>query len=34
VALFPGAMILITVMCVNFMGDGLRDSFDRRSFER
>ena len=33
-ALFPGAMILITVLCINFMGDGLRDAFDPRSFER
>lgn len=33
-ALFPGAMILITVLCVNFIGDGLRDAFDPRSFDR
>jgi peptide/nickel transport system permease protein len=33
-ALFPGAMILITVLCINFIGDGLRDAFDPRSFER
>jgi peptide/nickel transport system permease protein len=33
-ALFPGAMILVTVLCVNFIGDGLRDAFDPRSFER
>ena len=26
--LFPGLMLLITVMCVNFLGDGLRDAFD------
>jgi peptide/nickel transport system permease protein len=25
---FPGLMILITVLCVNFMGDGLRDALD------
>jgi peptide/nickel transport system permease protein len=25
---FPGLMILITVLCVNFIGDGLRDAFD------
>ena len=25
---FPGLMILITVLCVNFLGDGLRDAFD------
>jgi peptide/nickel transport system permease protein len=33
-ALFPGLMILITVLCINFIGDGLRDAFDPRSFER
>ncbi len=33
-ALFPGMMILITVLCINFIGDGLRDAFDPRSFER
>ena len=33
-ALFPGFMILMTVLCINFMGDGLRDAFDPRSFER
>jgi peptide/nickel transport system permease protein len=25
---FPGIMILITVLCVNFLGDGLRDALD------
>ncbi len=25
---FPGLMILLTVLCVNFVGDGLRDAFD------
>lgn len=25
---FPGLMILVTVLCVNFMGDGLRDALD------
>ncbi len=29
--IFPGMMILITVLCVNFMGDGLRDALDPRS---
>ena len=24
----PALMILITVLCVNFIGDGLRDAFD------
>jgi peptide/nickel transport system permease protein len=33
-ALFPGLMILLAVLCVNFIGDGLRDAFDPRSFER
>jgi peptide/nickel transport system permease protein len=33
-ALFPGLMILLTVLCINFVGDGLRDAFDPRSFER
>jgi peptide/nickel transport system permease protein len=33
-ALFPGTMILMTVLCINFIGDGLRDAFDPRSFER
>jgi peptide/nickel transport system permease protein len=30
VALFPGLMILITVLAVNFIGDGLRDALDPR----
>ena len=25
---FPGLMLLITVLCVNFLGDGLRDALD------
>jgi peptide/nickel transport system permease protein len=25
---FPGLMLLITILCVNFLGDGLRDAFD------
>jgi peptide/nickel transport system permease protein len=33
VAIFPGLMILITVMAINFVGDGLRDAFDPRSRE-
>ena len=28
IAFFPGLMILITVLCVNFIGDGLRDAMD------
>ncbi len=33
IALFPGIMILITVLCVNFLGDGLRDAFDPHSLK-
>jgi peptide/nickel transport system permease protein len=29
-ALFPGVMIFITVLTINFIGDGLRDTFDPR----
>ncbi|PTM55154.1 peptide/nickel transport system permease protein [Phreatobacter oligotrophus] len=29
-ALFPGAAIFITVLTINFIGDGLRDTFDPR----
>jgi peptide/nickel transport system permease protein len=25
---FPAALILVSVLCVNFIGDGLRDAFD------
>jgi len=28
IAFFPGLLILITVLCVNFVGDGLRDAMD------
>lgn len=28
---FPGLMLLITVLAVNFLGDGLRDAFDPKS---
>ncbi len=28
---FPGLAILLTVLCVNFIGDGLRDAFDPKS---
>jgi peptide/nickel transport system permease protein len=28
VGFFPGAMIFITVMTINYIGDGLRDAFD------
>jgi len=27
----PGLAILLTVLCVNFLGDGLRDAFDPQS---
>ncbi len=26
--LFPGLVLLITILCINFMGDGLRDALD------
>ncbi|MER3482146.1 MAG: peptide ABC transporter permease, partial [Meiothermus sp.] len=29
-AAFPGLFILITVLSVNFLGDGLRDALDPR----
>ena len=28
---FPGLLILLTVLCINFVGDGLRDAMDPRS---
>jgi peptide/nickel transport system permease protein len=28
---FPGLLLLIIVLCVNFLGDGLRDAFDPQS---
>jgi peptide/nickel transport system permease protein len=31
VAIFPGLMILVTVMAINFIGDGLRDALDPRA---
>ncbi len=31
---FPGVFILVTVLCVNFIGDGLRDAFDQRGTRR
>jgi peptide/nickel transport system permease protein len=31
VAIFPGMMILITVMAINFIGEGLRDALDPRA---
>jgi peptide/nickel transport system permease protein len=29
-ALFPGVMVFLTVLTINFIGDGLRDAFDPR----
>ena len=29
-AVFPGIMIFISVLCLNFLGDGLRDALDPR----
>jgi peptide/nickel transport system permease protein len=31
VAIFPGLLILVTVMAINFLGDGLRDALDPRT---
>ena len=31
---FPGAMIFLTVLAVNYVGDGLRDALDPRKVER
>jgi peptide/nickel transport system permease protein len=25
---FPGFMLLLVVICINFVGDGIRDAFD------
>jgi peptide/nickel transport system permease protein len=30
VAVYPGVMIAVTVLSINFVGDGLRDTFDPR----
>ncbi|MQA81046.1 MAG: ABC transporter permease subunit [Streptosporangiales bacterium] len=32
--LFPGLMIFLVVLCVNYIGDGLRDAFDPRRRRR
>jgi oligopeptide transport system permease protein len=29
--LFPGGTLVLTLLCLNFMGDGLRDAFDPRT---
>lgn len=31
--LFPGLMILLTVLCFNFLGDGLRDALDPKNMK-
>ena len=33
-AVYPGACIFLTVLAVNFVGDGIRDAFDPRQKER
>jgi peptide/nickel transport system permease protein len=33
-ALYPGLLILVTVISFNFLGDGLRDALDPRAIER
>jgi peptide/nickel transport system permease protein len=30
---FPGLMIVVTALCVNFLGDGLRDALDPKAIE-
>ncbi len=32
-AVFPGFMIILTAVCVNFLGDGLRDALDPKAVE-
>jgi len=32
--LFPGLVLLITILCINFMGDGLRDALDPKQEQR
>lgn len=32
-AVFPGLMIILTAVCVNFLGDGLRDALDPKAGE-
>jgi peptide/nickel transport system permease protein len=32
--LFPGLVLLITILCVNFMGDGLRDALDPKQEQK
>jgi peptide/nickel transport system permease protein len=30
VGIYPGLMILVTVLCINFLGEGLRNALDPR----
>ncbi|RKD27017.1 peptide ABC transporter permease [Ammoniphilus oxalaticus] len=32
--LFPGMLILVTVLCFNFIGDGMRDAFDPKDYRQ
>lgn len=32
--LFPGLILLITILCINFMGDGLRDALDPKQEQK
>ena len=32
IAIAPGVMILVVILCVNFLGDGLRDALDPQSY--
>lgn len=32
--LFPGFVLLVTILCINFMGDGLRDALDPKQDQR
>jgi peptide/nickel transport system permease protein len=34
ITLYPGLMILLTVLCINYIGDGLRDALDPRVKDR
>ncbi len=33
-AIVPGFMIFLTVLSINYIGDGLRDAFDPRKIEQ
>jgi peptide/nickel transport system permease protein len=32
--IFPGLLVILTVMSINFVGDGLRDALDPRTDKR